>query len=82
MEKLVKDNGCLNVEDLIMNSESFKKMMDDAVITEEEVQKQNERVIALLKELEAICTPEQIEVIRRLMAEVCVLVSVNSVVLQ
>lgn len=31
------------------------------------------------EEMEATCTPEQTDILRRLMAEVCVLVSVNSV---
>ena len=79
MEKLFDEYGCLNVEDLIMKSESFQKIMADDIVTEDEVLEQTERVSALLKEMEATCTPEQTDLLRRLMAEVCVLVSVNSV---
>ena len=55
--------------------------MADDVITEEEAMEQEDRVVAIIKEMEETCTPEQIEILRRLMAEICVLVSVNSVAL-
>ena len=79
MEKLFDKNGYLNVEDLIMRSESFQRIVEDDIITEKEAQEQAERVAELLKEMEATCTPEQVDLLRRLMAELCVLVSVNSV---
>jgi hypothetical protein len=79
MEKLFDKNGYLNVEDLIMKSESFQRIVEDDIITEKEAQEQAERVAELLKEMEATCTPEQVDLLRRLMAELCVLVSVNSV---
>lgn len=82
MVKLFDEYGNLNVEDLIMNSESFKKIMADDIVTEDEVLEQTERVTELLKEMEATCTPEQADILRRLMAEICVLVSVNSVAIQ
>lgn len=81
MTKLLTENGSLNIEDLIMQSESFQKIMADDVITEEEAMEQEDRVVAIIKEMEETCTPEQIEILRRLMAEICVLVSVNSVAL-
>lgn len=58
MEKLFDEYGCLNVEDLIMKSESFQKIMADDIVTEDEVL-------------------EQTDILRRLLAEVCVLVSVT-----
>lgn len=79
MEKLFDKNGYLNVEDLIMKSASFQRIVEDDIITEKEAQEQAERVAELLKEMEATCTPEQVDLLRRLMAELCVLVSVNSV---
>ena len=79
MKNLVDENGFLNVEDLIMNSSSFQKMMEDNTITEEEIQTQSDLVISLLTQLESTCSPEQKELLRRLLAEVCVLVGVNGV---
>lgn len=82
MVKLFDEYGHLYVEDLIMKSESFKKIIADDIVTEDEVLEQTERVTELLKEMEATCTPEQADILRRLIAEICVLVSVNSVAIQ
>lgn len=79
MKNLVDENGFLNVEDLIMNSSSFQKMMEDSTITEEEIQTQSDLVISLLTQLESTCSEEQKELLRKLLAEVCVLVGVNGV---
>jgi hypothetical protein len=77
MKNLVDENGFLNVEDLIMNSPSFQKIMEDNTITEEEIQTQSDLVISLLTQLEATCSDEQKELLRKLLAELCVLVGVN-----
>jgi hypothetical protein len=77
MKNLVDENGFLNVEDLIMNSPSFQKIMEDNTITEEEIQTQSDLVISLLTQLESTCSEEQKELLRRLLAELCVLVGVN-----
>ena len=74
MKNLVDENGFLNVEDLIMNSPSFQKIMEDNTITEEEIQTQSDLVISLLTQLEATCSDEQKELLRKLLAELCVLV--------
>lgn len=79
MKNLVDENGFLNVEDLIMNSPSFQKIMEDNTITEEEIQTQSDLVISLLTQLESTCSEEQKELLRRLLAELCVLVGVNGV---
>jgi hypothetical protein len=79
MKNLVDENGFLNVEVLIMNSPSFQKIMEDNIITEEEIQTQSDLVISLLTQLEATCSDEQKELLRKLLAELCVLVGVNGV---
>ena len=78
MKNLVDENGFLNVEDLIMNSPSFQKIMEDNIITEEELQAQSDLVISLLTQLESTCSEEQKELLRRLLAELCILVGVNN----
>ena len=37
MKKLFDKNGLLNIEDIIMNTPSFQKIVEDSVITEEEI---------------------------------------------
>lgn len=76
MNKLVDENGLLNTEDLIMNTPSFQKIIEDQVITREEIQEQSQRVVQILQEIEKKCNNEQIELVRTLLAEVSVFVAI------
>lgn len=77
MKKLFDEKGLLNTEDLIMNTPSFQKIVEDQVITEEEIREQSERVANILKEIEEKCNDEQIELVRNLLAEVSVFVAIS-----
>ena len=77
MNTFFDESGSLNIDDLILQQTSFKKIMEDGIVTEEELAEQKGRVIGLLKKLERLCTSEQIELIRELLAEISVLVAVN-----
>ncbi len=52
--------------------------MADGVVTEEELNEQKERIITLLKKFEKGSTPEQIDQVRELLAEISVLVAANN----
>ena len=65
------------LDELVLKSPSFKKIMEDGVVTEEELTEQKERVIALLKKFEQNSTPEQIYQFLFLLAEISVLVSIK-----
>ena len=77
MSTFFDESGALNIDDLILQQPSFKKIMEDGVVTDEELAEQKERVIALLKKLEQNSTPEQIDQVRELLAEISVLVAIN-----
>lgn len=77
MNTFFDESGGLNIDDLILQQPSFKKIMEDGVVTEEELTEQKERVIALLKKFEQNSTPEQIDQVRELLAEISVLVSIK-----
>ena len=77
MKKLFDEKGLLNTEDLIMNAPSFQKIVEDQVITEEEIREQSERVANILKDIEEKCNDEQIELVRNLLAEVSVFVAIS-----
>ena len=79
MNTFFDESGTLNIDDLIIQQSSFKKIMEDGVVTEEELTEQKERVIALLKKFEQNSTPEQIDQVRELLAEISVLVAVRNV---
>ena len=78
MNTFFDETGTLNIDDLILQQPSFKRIMEDGVVTEEELVEQKERVITLLKNFEQHSTPEQIDQVRELLAEISVLVAVDS----
>ena len=78
MNTFFDESGGLNIDDLILQQPSFQKSMDDGIVTEEELLEQKERVITLLKKLEQNSTPEQIDQVRELLAEISVLIAVRN----
>lgn len=79
MNTFFDESGTLNIDDLIIQQSSFKKIMEDGVVTDEELAEQKERVIALLKKLEQNLSPEQIDQVRELLAEISVLLAVRNI---
>ncbi len=77
MNTFFDESGSLNIDDLILQQPSFKKIMEDGVVTEEELTEQKERVVGLLKGMEQDLSPEQIDQVRELLAEISVLVAVG-----
>ena len=78
MNTFFDESGGLNIDDLILQQPSFQKIMEDGIVTEEEIAKQKDRVIAILKNLEQNSTSEQIDQIRELLAEISVLIAVQN----
>lgn len=79
MNALFDEAGCLNIDDLIMQQPSFRKIVEDGVVTADEIAEQTQRVISILKKIEKDFSPEQIEIIRELLSEISVLVAVNEI---
>ena len=78
MNTFFDESGGLNIDDLILQQPSFQKIMEDGIVTEEEIAKQKDRVIAILKNLEQNSTSEQIDQVRELLAEISVLIAINT----
>ena len=78
MNTFFDESGFLNIDDIILQQTSFKRIMADGVVTEEELNEQKERIITLLKKFEKCSTPEQIDQVRELLAEISVLVAANN----
>ena len=78
MKTFFDESGGLNIDDLILQQPSFQKIMEDGIVTEEELAEQKNRVIAILKKLEKNSTSEQIDQVRELLAEISVLVAVQN----
>lgn len=62
-------NGILNIDELVVNNASFRKIMEDGIVTEEEIKEQSDKVIAMLHDIEDKYTEEQQAEIRDLLAE-------------
>lgn len=79
MNTFFDDNGMLNIDELIAEQPSFIKIMKDGVVTEEELQEQSKRVESILIDIEKTASPEIIEKVRHLLAEISVLVAINQI---
>ena len=52
------EQGMLNLDEAVMNQPTFKKIMEDGIVTEQEVKEQSERIISILKSMEKNYTEE------------------------
>lgn len=72
-------NGILNIDEAIMNKESFKKIMADGIVTEDEIKEQSDKVVGLFQEIEKKYSEEQLREIKDLLAETSVLYTVYNI---
>ncbi|MDO4756880.1 MAG: hypothetical protein Q4A54_11065 [Parabacteroides sp.] len=70
------EEGILNIDEMVVNNASFKNIMEDGVITEEEIKAQSDKVVAMLHEMEAKYSEEQLTEIKNLLVESSVLYAV------
>ena len=73
------EEGILNIDEMVVNNASFKNIMEDGIVTAEEIKTQSERVVTLLHEMEQKYTPEQLEEIKRLLVDTSVLYAVYNI---
>ena len=79
MNTFFDEAGTLNLDELIVNHPSFIRIMEDGVVTQEELAEQGQRVTNLLKQMEQTLSPDQIDQVRELMAEISVLVAARGI---
>ena len=70
------EKGILNIDEMVADNASFKNIMEDGIVTEEEVKAQSDKVIAMLHDMEAKYGPEQLAEIKSVLAETSVLYAV------
>lgn len=78
MNTLFDKYGNLNIDDIIAEQLSFQSIMADGIITEQEIKEQADRVSLLLHKFEKDANQDQIECMREILAELCVLVAINN----
>ena len=70
---LFNKQGFLDIDEMIAQEPSFKKIMEDGVVTEKELQEQTNTVICLLHEVEKRLSEEDQLLVKKLLAETNVL---------
>ena len=73
-----KEDGTLDVDGLLVNNASFKTIMEDGVITVEEVEAQTEKVASLLRAMGAKYDKAVMDDVMNLMSEVCLMYAVSN----
>ena len=68
--------GILNIDEMVVNNASFKSIMEDGVVTEDEIKCQSDKVVAMLHDMEAKYSEEQLAEIKNLLVEAGVLYAV------
>ena len=70
------EEGILNIDEMVINNASFKNIMEDGIITEEEIKMQADKVVSMLHDMEAKYNEEQLAEIKNLLVESSVLYAV------
>ena len=67
------DQGIIDIDEMVAQEPSFKKIMDDGIVTDDELFDQSQQVIALLHEAEHRFSHGDLQFVKRLFAEASVL---------
>ena len=70
------EEGILNIDEMVVNNASFKNIMEDGVVTVEEIKAQSDKVVAMLRNMEQKYPQEQLAEIKSLLVESSVLYAV------
>lgn len=65
--------GFLQLDELAQGQPSFRKILEDGIITPEELREQSSQVLALMQELDKQLDEQQHELVTRLLSELAVL---------
>lgn len=71
--------GILNLDEAVANTASFKKIMADGIVTDDELKTQAEDILALLHDMEKKFSAEQLAEIEKLLTETAVLYTAYSI---
>ena len=73
------EEGILAIDDMVMENASFRRIMEDGVITEEEIKAQSDKVLAMLRSMEVKYSAEQLAEIRDMLVESSVLYALYNI---
>ena len=66
-------NGLLNLDDTVLEMPSFKKIISDGVVSDEEIMEQSAKVVGLLHKAEQELSEAQVALVKETLAEMSVL---------
>ena len=67
------ENGILDLDGMVCESPSFKKILEDGLVTEEELKEQSDKIIGILHDMEKQYCEEELRAIKNLLVETSVL---------
>ena len=73
---LFNEQGFIDIDEMIAKEPSFQKIMQDGIVTDNELKQQSELVISLLHEVENRLSEDDQLLIKRLFAETNVLTAI------
>ena len=73
------EEGILNIDEAVVETPSYKKIMEDGIVTEEELVYQAQKVVSMLQTMEKKYNEEQLLEIKALLIEASVLYAVYNI---
>lgn len=73
------EEGILNIDEAVVETPSYKKIMEDGIVTEEELVSQAQKVVSMLQTMEKKYNEEQLLEIKALLTESSVLYAVYNI---
>lgn len=73
MNTLFDKDGILNISDIVVNHPSYKTIMEDGIVTDDELKQQADAAVASLRRLQELCNEEQQSAIVDAISEMAVL---------
>lgn len=73
MNTLFDKNGILNISDIVVNHPSYKAIMEDGIVTDDELKQQANAAVVSLRRLQELCSEEQQSAIVDAISEMAVL---------
>lgn len=64
------EEGILDIDALLVENVSFKRIMEDGVVTPEELHSQSENIVRILRHMETTYSDEQLTQVKDLLVEV------------
>jgi len=77
MNVFFDENGMFRLDEMATKSQSFQKIMEDEIVTDEEIVEQTERVHELFQRMEKSFSPEQLELIADSITQLAVLYAIT-----